>query len=70
MGEFYVFIAGRRIDQIVNTFGDRPVGTLVSLFGTSHDLIISIVNGNAAEYLQVDVGEAVEVIPVSMDATS
>jgi S-adenosylmethionine hydrolase len=70
MGEFCVSIAGRRIDQIVNTFGDRPVGTLVSLFGTSHDLIISIVNGNAAEYLQVDVGEAVEVIPVSMDATS
>jgi S-adenosylmethionine hydrolase len=68
MGEVWVFIAGRRIDQIVNTFGDHPIGTLVSLFGTSHDLIISIVNGNAAEHLHVDVGEVVDVIPISMGA--
>jgi S-adenosylmethionine hydrolase len=68
MGEVSVSIAGKRIEQIVNTFGDRPIGTLISLFGTSHDLIISIVNGNAAENLHVDVGEVVDVLPVSMDA--
>jgi S-adenosylmethionine hydrolase len=64
MGEFIVLIAGQRIDQLVNTFGERPIGTLISTFGTSHDLMISIVNGNAAKYLNVDVGVIVEVIPV------
>ena len=70
MGEVRVFIAGHQIDHLVNTFGDRPKDTLISLFGTSHDLIISIVNGNAAEFLDVDVGEIVQVIPIKKDADS
>jgi S-adenosylmethionine hydrolase len=70
MGEVQVFIAGHQIDHLVNTFGDRPKGTLISLYGTSHDLIISIVNGNAANFLNVDIGEIVDVIPLQKDAVS
>ena len=70
MGEVRIFIAGHWIDHLVNTFGDRPKGTLISLFGTSHDLIICVVNGNAAHYLNVDVGEIVEVFPVRKDTDS
>jgi S-adenosylmethionine hydrolase len=65
MGEVSVFIAGQRIDGLVNTFGDRPIGTLIALYGTSHDLIISIVNGDAAHTLNVKVGDYVEVFHLS-----
>jgi S-adenosylmethionine hydrolase len=70
MGEVSVLIAGRRIDRLVNTFGDRPIGALIALFGTYHDLIISVVNGNAASYLHVGIGEMVEVIPFEKDSLS
>jgi len=60
-----VRIAGKQIDGMVNTFGDRPPGTLIALFGTSADLAISVVNGSAASTLGVKVGEPVEVFPLS-----
>jgi len=63
MGDICVRIAGRQIDGLVNTFGDRPKGTLVALYGTSHDLIISVVNGDAARSLNVNIGDIVEVFP-------
>ena len=31
LGEVSVDIAGQRIDGLVNTFGDRPKGTLIAL---------------------------------------
>jgi S-adenosyl-L-methionine hydrolase (adenosine-forming) len=65
LGEVTVRIAGQQIDGLVNTFGDRPMGTLIALYGTSHDLIISIVNGNAAQSLKVTTGDIVEVYPPS-----
>jgi len=58
-----VHIAGRHLDGLVNTFGDRPPGTLIALYGTSDDLVISVVNGNAAQSLGVGIGEYVEVEP-------
>jgi hypothetical protein len=64
LGDIRVSIAGQQIDGLVNTFGDRPEGTLVALYGTSHDLIVSIVNGNAAEVLNVAIGDYVDVYPV------
>ncbi len=65
MGEVYVKIAGRRIDGLVNTFGDRGIGTLIALYGTAHDLNISVVNGDAARTLNASMGEVVEVYPLS-----
>jgi S-adenosylmethionine hydrolase len=62
-GEVFIQIADHRIDGLVNTFGDRPKGTLIALYGTSHDLSISIVNGDAAHTLNVSVGDVVEVYP-------
>ncbi len=63
MDSLRVRIAGHEIDGLVNTFGDRPDGTLIALYGTSHDLMISIVKGDAAHTLNVSVGEVVEVLP-------
>jgi len=60
-----VKIGDTTIDNWVNTFGERPVGSLISLYGTADDLVISVVNGNAARRLEVGVGEAVEVFPKS-----
>ncbi len=63
MGEVDVHVGGRRIEGLVSTFGDRPIGSLIALIGTSHDLIISIVNGNAAHTLEVSLGDSIEVHP-------
>ncbi len=64
LGDIRVCIGGHQIDGLVGTFGDRPEGTLVALYGTSQDLIISIVNGNAAQTLNVSIGDYVDVYPV------
>jgi S-adenosylmethionine hydrolase len=49
------------IHGMVRTFGERPPGELVSLYGSSGNLIVSVVNGSAAEQLQAGVGDEVEV---------
>jgi len=66
LGDVLVRIAGHQINGLVNTFGDCPPGTLIALYGTSHDLIISVVNGNAAHTLNASVGDAVEVYPLNI----
>ncbi len=50
------------VPGLVNTFGERPVGELVSLYGSTGSLIISVVNGSAAERLGAEVGDPVEVV--------
>ncbi len=64
LGEVSVKIGERRIDGLVNTFGDRPMGSIIALYGTSHDLIISVVNGDAARSLNASLGDVVEVYPL------
>lgn len=64
LGKVFVRIADRSIEGLVDTFGDRPKGTLIALFGTAHDLIISIVNGDAAHTLKVSIGDVVDVYPL------
>ncbi len=49
------------IEGILRTFGERPPGELVALFGSTEFLIISVVNGSAAERLKSKVGDKVEV---------
>jgi len=51
-----------KIQGLVNTFGERPVGELIALLGSTGNLAISIVNGSAAQKLGTKVGEAVEVL--------
>ncbi len=62
-GAVTVRIAGVVIDGLVRTFGDRPPGDLVALYGTRADLLISVVNGNAAQHLKAKVGDTIEVAP-------
>lgn len=58
-----VRIANQEISGLVTAFGERPPGELIALFGTSDELVISVVNGSAAELLKTGVGEPVEVHP-------
>lgn len=56
-----VQVGGERIPGLVNTFGERPAGTLIALFGSTGNLIVSVVNGSAAQRLNANVGDPVEV---------
>ncbi len=56
-----VKLRGASIDGLVSTFGERPSGELVSLFGSTGNLIVSVVNGSAAQRLGAQIGDAVEV---------
>jgi S-adenosylmethionine hydrolase len=46
---------------MVRTFGERPANSLIALYGTEHDLMVSVVNGNATQRLRAKVGDVVEV---------
>ena len=57
-----VRLNGSVIQGMVNTFGERSVGELVALIGSTGYLGIAVVNGNAAQRLGTKVGDSVEVI--------
>jgi S-adenosyl-L-methionine hydrolase (adenosine-forming) len=57
-----VRLAGITIQGMVRTFGERPEGELIALFGSTGNLIISVVNGNAAQRLQAAPGDLVDVV--------
>ena len=57
-----VLIKGVKILGMVPTFGEQPPGELVALYGSTGSLIVSEVNGNAAQRLGVKVGDSIEVI--------
>jgi len=50
------------IHGLVQTFGERPPGALVALYGSTDYLIVCKVNGSAAAELGVKVGDPVEVL--------
>ncbi|MDP3185042.1 MAG: SAM-dependent chlorinase/fluorinase, partial [Anaerolineales bacterium] len=56
-----VRVGGVEIRGLVNTFGERPIGELIALFGSTGNLIVSVVNGSAAARLNAKVGDTVEV---------
>ena len=62
VSELVIKIGSYRIEGLVQTFGERPAGDLVALFGSTGDLIVSLVNGNAAQILGTQVGDPVEVV--------
>lgn len=51
---------GVSIYGLVKTFGSQPPGTLIALFGSTGNLILSVVNGNAAQRLGAQIGDIVE----------
>jgi S-adenosylmethionine hydrolase len=55
-------VNGVKIPGIASTFGDRPVGELVVLTSSTGNLIVSEVNGNAAQRLDCKIGDLIEVI--------
>jgi S-adenosylmethionine hydrolase len=54
-------LRGTEIQGMVRTFGERTPGTLVALYGSTGNLIICEVNGNAAKRISAQVGDPVEV---------
>lgn len=56
-----VHLGDAEIHGLVKTFGERPAGELVALFGSTGNLIISVVNGSAAARLGISTGEKVEI---------
>ncbi len=56
-----VNLCGHTIYGLVNTFGERSPGELVSLFGSTGNLIVSVVNGDAAHHLKAKNGDPVAV---------
>jgi S-adenosylmethionine hydrolase len=49
------------LNGLLRTFGDGNPGELVALFGSTGNLIVAEINGNAAKRLQIRVGTAVTV---------
>jgi hypothetical protein len=49
------------MDGLVRTFGDRPAGTLVALWGSGDELCVAVVGGSAAATLEVAAGAVVEI---------
>jgi hypothetical protein len=61
-GKLSVKLAGVKIKGLVNTFGEKPAGELVALIGSSGNLIVSVVNGNAEAQIHALVGNPIELI--------
>ena len=57
-----VRLNGIEIKGLVNAFGERPVGEVIALMGSTGNLGISIVNGNAAAKLGVKIGDEILVM--------
>jgi S-adenosylmethionine hydrolase len=52
-----VRLCGREARGLVKTFGERAPGELAALLGSTGNLIVSVVNGSAAEVLSARVGD-------------
>jgi S-adenosylmethionine hydrolase len=50
------------IKGMVNTFGERSVGEIIALIGSTGNLIIALVNGSAAAKLGVKLGDEIFVV--------
>jgi S-adenosylmethionine hydrolase len=54
-----VQILTTEIKGMVNTFGERPAGEVIALMGSTGNLGISVVNGNATQVLGVKIGDEI-----------
>jgi S-adenosylmethionine hydrolase len=48
-----------RIPEMIDTFGQRPAGELVSLYSSTHEVMVSEVNGSAAKATGAQVGDTI-----------
>ncbi len=53
-------INGYTIPGVVDTFGQKSAGSLVAMIDSSGRLAVSVVNGNAAEFLGARIGDRIE----------
>lgn len=60
-GKLAIHLCETEIRGMVHTFGERQQGDLVALYGSTGNLIVSVVNGNAAQRLGAKLGDPVEV---------
>lgn len=56
-----VRIGSTTVQGMVKTFGERPLGTLIALIGSSGYVMIAVTNGSAAQRLRAKVGDPVVV---------
>ena len=56
-----VSCAGRSVEGLCRTYGDRPAGSLVALIGSSGRLELAVVGGSAAAMLKAGIGDVVTV---------
>jgi S-adenosylmethionine hydrolase len=61
LGEVKIQVGGVEIDGLVRTFGERELGSLVAVVGSSGYLMIAEVNGSASRRLKASIGDRVEV---------
>ena len=56
-----IHLRGTDIPGLYQTFGDLPPGSLMALIGSTGSLIISLVNGSAAQAIGAQIGDPVQV---------
>ncbi len=69
MGEVKVRLGDTEILGLARTFGEQPAGSLIALIGTDHDLMVSVVNGDAARRLNAKIGDPVIVESLAQAGT-
>lgn len=57
-----VTLCGAAVPGLYNTFGELPPGEIMALYGSTGNLIVSVVNGSAANRLSAQVDDPVEVL--------
>jgi len=65
-----VRVGSTSISGVVKTFGERPPGDVVALFGSTGNLIVSVVNGSAAAKLDIRVGDPIQLALQATDRGS
>lgn len=62
MGEVIIYVQGRTINGLVDSYGHREPGELVALIDSENFLEVALVNGSAAHELGVRLGDVVEIL--------
>lgn len=57
-----VRLGSEEIHGMVRTFGERSPGELIALIGSTGDLVVAVVNGDAAQQLGARIGDPIEII--------
>ena len=68
--QLVVRLGNTRIEGLVDTFGEREAGAIIALMGSTGNLIVSVVNGDAAFRLGAQVGDPIEVQIPALGSTS